>query len=193
MGAKEVHQGEECLRRVVFPEGFQRFPEIVSVSTPQVGDERRAEGVVHHAVQLVAKQIAPPLGVGDLGGGVLPDLAQKEAVRGGFLHSGTNFGNKVIRQLIGYVQPPTGGPGPEPVTHHGVLSPDDEVPVVRLVLLNGRQRHDPPPGVIIRRPGMEGKPVEIRGIGALGRAYAGIEAVGVEVAALRAGVVEYTV
>ena len=40
---------------------------------------------------------------------------------------------------------------------------------------------------------MEGKPVEIRGIGALGRAYAGIEAVGVEVAALRAGVVEYTV
>ena len=40
---------------------------------------------------------------------------------------------------------------------------------------------------------MEGKPVEIRGIGALGRACAGIEAVGVEVAALRAGVVEYTV
>lgn len=57
----------------------------------------------------------------------------------------------------------------------------------------GGQRHDPPPGVIIRRPGMEGKPVEIRGIGALGRAHAGIKAVGVEVAALRAGVVEYTV
>ena len=193
MGAKEVHQGEECLWRVVFPESFQCFPEIVSVSAPQVGDERRAEGIIHHAVQLVAKQIAPPLGVGDLGGGVLPDFAQKEAVRGGFLHSGTNFGNKVIRQLIGYVQPPTRSPGPEPVTHHGVLSPDDEVPVVRLVLLNGGQRHNPPPGVIIRGPGMEGKPVEIRGIGALGRAYAGIEAIGVEVAALRACVIEYTV
>ena len=50
MGAKEVHQGEECLRRVVFPEGFQCFPEIVGIPAPQVGDERRAEGIIHHAV-----------------------------------------------------------------------------------------------------------------------------------------------
>ena len=144
-------------------------------------------------MKLLPQQIAPPHGVGNFSGGVLPDLSQQEAVRRSFLHGGADLRNEIVRQFIRHVQPPAGSSGPQPVPHHGILSPDDEIPVIRRIFPDGRQRPDPPPRVIVCGPRMKAVPMIIGGVGTLGSAGIRIEAVGVEIAALGAGVVEYAV
>ena len=101
--------------------------------------------------------------------------------------------HKVVGQLVGHVQPPAGGPGPEPALDDGVLALDDVVHVVRAVLPDVGQGADAPPGVVGPGPLAEAEPVIVGAVLALGRAHGGIEAVGVEIDALGAGVVEHAV
>ena len=78
---------------------------------------------------------------------------------------------------------------------HGLMNYPfrDEVPVFRVLLVHRREGPHAPPGVVFVRPGLEGVPGEVGALPALGRAGVRIEAVGVEVAAVAAGVVEHTV
>ena len=193
MGAEKIHQRRKGIGGIVFPDDLQSLPELIGIAPQQIGDDGIPEGVVHHAVKLMPQEIAPPLGVSHFGGGVLPDLSQKKAAGGCFVHGGADIGDEIVRQFIRYIQPPAGGSGPEPVAYHGIPVPDDEIPVAGIVFLNSGQGLDAPPGVVIRGPGVEAEPAEIGGILALGRAGGRIEAIGVEVAALGTGVVEHAV
>ena len=190
MGAEKVHQGEKRLRGIALPQSLQRFTERIGIDAGEIGDEGCAEGVVHNAVQLPAQKIAAALRIGNFCGGVLPDLADEGGVRVCFLHSGAEGGDEIIRQLIGHIQPPAGGPGPEPAAHHGVFIMDDEVSVGGAVLPDSGEGFDAPPCVIVRGPRVKAEPVEIGGSLALSRAGIRVEAIGVEIAALGAGMVK---
>ena len=144
-------------------------------------------------MELLPLEVLPAAGVGDLIAGVLPDLADDHGVGVRFLHGGAELFNELVGELVRHIQPPARGPGPEPALHDGILSGDDIVYVVRAVLPDVGQGADAPPGVIGPGPVAELEPVVIGAVLALGRAQGGIEAVGVEVDALGAGVVKHAV
>ena len=190
VGAQEVHGGVEGGRGVVLPQGLHGLPEVVGIAALQIGQQRRAEGIVHDAVELAAQQVAAPLGVGDLVAGVLPHLADEHGVGLGLLHGAADLFNEPVRQLVGHVQPPAGGAGPEPAADDRVLPVDNVVYISLAFLPDGRQGADAPPGVVVVGPGMERVPVVVGALLALGGAQGGVKAVGVEIEALGAGVVK---
>ena len=193
MGPQEVHGGAESRRGVVLPDRLHAGAEVRRVAAPKVQERRRPERIVHEAVSLASQQVFPPPGVGDLVAAVLPDLAQEKAVRLGLVHGLANAGEEVIRQLVRHVQPPAVGPGPEPVADDGILPLINERLIAGLPLVGGGQVPDAPPGVVVRGPGMEGKPVVVGGVLALGGADGVVATLGVEVAAVPAVVVEDSV
>ena len=111
----------------------------------------------------------------------------------GLLHGGADLLQKPVRQLVRHVQPPAGGSGPQPPADDGVLAFNDKVHVGGGRLLHCRQGVDAPPGVVGVRPVVEAVPAVPGRVLTLGGAQGGIPAVGVEVDALGAGVVEHTV
>ena len=144
MGTEKIHQGIEGVGRIVFPQRFQRFPEFVSVPAQEIGNEGSAERIIHHAVKLLPQQIAPPHGVGNFGGGVLPDLAQQEAVRRSFLHGSADLPNEIVRQLIRHVQPPAFYAKLCIMVYH----PRDERHIAAVGLVDLGQRLKAPPAAV---------------------------------------------
>ena len=193
MGPQKVHGPVKRRGGIVFPYGLHVVAEGSGVTAAQPRQQRRPEGIVHQPVGLPPQKIAPASGVGDLVAAVLPHLTQQIAVGLLRLDGVADGGDKVIRQLVGHVQPPAVGPVAEPVPHHGIFARDDEPPVVRLLLVHRRQGVYAPPGIVVRGPRVKAVPVEIRRFRALGRARLGIESLRVEVPAVGAGVVEHTV
>ena len=193
VGAEEVKGAVKGGRRIVLPDGLHGGLEVGGVAALKIGQRGGAEGVVHQPVGLAAQQVLPPPGVGDLVGAVLPDLAQQKAVRHRFVHGGADAGNKFVRQLVRHVQPPAGRPGPQPAADNGVFPVDDELSVGWAVLVDGGQRADAPPRVVVRGPRVEAVPRGVGGGLALGRAGAGVKPLGVEIDAVGPGVVEHAV
>ena len=193
MGTQDVQTAVKGRRRIVLPDLLHVPAEVRRIATPQPCQRSRAEGIIHESVGLPAQQIPPPMGVGDLVAAVLPHLAQQEAVWLLGLHGLSNFSDEVIGQLVRHIQSPAVGPLPQPVPHHGVLTPHDEVPIGGRLLVHRRQSPYAPPRIVVRGPRMEAVPVEIERILTLGRPQLRVEAFGVEVAAVAAGVVEYAV
>ena len=193
MGTQDVQTAVKGRRRIVLPDLLHVPAEVRRIATPQPRQRSRAEGIIHESVGLPAQQIPPPMGVGDLVAAVLPHLTQQEAVRFLRLHGLSNFSDEVIGQLVRHIQSPAVGPLPQPVPHHGVLTPHDEVPIGGRLLVHRRQSPYAPPRIVVRGPRMEAVPVEIERILTLGRPQLRVEAFGVEVAADAAGVVEHTV
>ena len=193
MGAQKVHGGVEGGGGVVLPDGLHGLHKVLGGAVQEIGQQGVAEGVVHHPMELLPQQVLPAAGVGNLVAGVLPDLPQDHGVRVRLLHGGAELFDELIGQLVGHVQPPAGGPGPQPALHNGVLPGDDIVHVVRAVLPDVGQGADAPPGVVGPRPLPELEPVVVRTLLTLGGPQGGVKAVGVEVDALRARVVEHAV
>ena len=193
VGAQNVQTAVEGGRGVVLPLLLHGVPEVRRVAAPEIVQRRRPQGIVHQAVGLPTQQVLAAAGVGDLVAAVLPHLAQQKAVGLFLLHGGANFLNKVVWQLVGHVQPPAVRAAPQPAADHAVLSPDDEVPIGRGVFVDGGQRVDAPPGVVLVRPVLETEPVVPRGFLALVRAGGVEKAAPVEVPAVVAGVVEHAV
>ena len=71
-----------------------------------------SEGVVHQPVAVAAQDVLSPDPIGDLGGTVLPHLADEQGP--GLLRpgGGVNPGHKVIGQLISHIQAPAVRPPP---------------------------------------------------------------------------------
>ena len=193
MGAQKVHGGVKGRRRIVLPQGLHGLPKVIGIPAGDIGQQRRAEGVVHQPVGLTAQQIPPPLGVGDLIGAVLPHLADQDAVRGRLLHGGADLLQKPVRQLIRHIQPPAGSSGTQPPADNGVLGVNDEIHIRGRGLLHRWQSADAPPGVVGIRPVVEPVPAVPGRVLALGCAQGGVIAVGIEVHALGSGVVEHAV
>ena len=193
VGAQNVQGTVKRRTRIVLTDCLHGIPEAGGIAAPEPIQSGRPEGVVHQAVSLTAQQIPAALAVGHLVAAVLPHLAQQEAIGILLLHGVADLGDKVIGQLVGYIQPPAGGALPQPVPHHGVVIPDDEAAVAVGGFLHGRQGLNAPPGVIVVGPGVEGIPRIIGSLPALGRAQLRIKALSVEIPAVVAGVVEHAV
>ena len=191
---EEVHRAVEGGGGVVLTDGLHRVAEVLCAGRAgKVGQQRGAEGIVHQAVQTAAEQVAATLGVGDFGGAVLPHLAEKVGVGEVLLHDGADGEDKFVGQLVGDVEPPRARARAEPAADDGVLAGDDVVDITSVPLVHSGQILDAPPGVIVRGEGVEAVPRIVGGDGALRRAGRGVEAVGVEVTAFCAGVVEHAV
>ena len=193
MGAEEVHSAVERGGGIVFPDGLHTAAEVGGVPAAQPCQQRRSEGVVHQTVGLLPQQIAAAAGVGDLIAAVLPHLAQEVSVRLLLCDGSADGGDEVVGQLIRHVQTPAVGAAAQPAPYHGILVGDDEPPVVRCVLVYRRQGVDAPPRIVLRGPRVKAVPREIGGVLALRRPRLRVKAVGVEIAAVGAGMVEYAV
>ena len=193
MGAEEVHGAVERGGRIVLPDGLHAAAEVGGVPAAQPRQQRRPEGVVHQTVGLLPQQIAAAAGVGDLVAAVLPHLAQEVSVRLLLRDGGADGGDEVIGQLVRHVQTPAVGAAAQPAPYHGILIGDDEPPIVRRVLIHRRQRVDAPPRIVFRGPWVKAVPREVGGVLTLCRPRLRVKAVGVEIPAVGAGMVEYAV
>ena len=144
-------------------------------------------------MRLAPEEVAPTAAVGDLVAAVLPDLAEEDAVRLFLFHRRADVRDEVVGQLVGDIEPPARRPEPQPVPHDGVLAVHDEFPVRRTLLVHSREGVHAPPRVVAVRPVREAVPRVVGRVLALRRAPLRVEAVGVEVAARAAVVVEHTV
>ena len=167
--------------------------EVFRAAAEQIGHQRRAERVVHQAVRLAAQQVLAALGVGDLRRAVLPDLAEKISVGALLVHRRANFGNELVGELVGDVEPPAGCARAQPVLDNGIITLDDVVNITFFQLVDCGQVLDAPPGVVLVGEGVEVVPAVIGRLLALRRAEVVIKAVGVEIDALSPRVVEDTV
>ena len=82
------------------------------------------EGVVHHAVQPLAQQVGAAVVKAELGGGVLPHLAQQKLFWAYPLDGGADLLDKRVRQLVGHIQPETGSTTAQPCVDHAALAGD---------------------------------------------------------------------
>ena len=144
-------------------------------------------------MDLTPQQISAPLAVGDLIAAVLPDLAQQETIWL-FLHnSRTDTGNKAVRKFIGHVQPPGVRTGPKPAANHRVLTFNDVVNIIRMVLVDCGEGMEAPPAIVLRWPLLEGIPVIIGAVRTLRYAQRGVCALCIKVLAVVAGMIENAV
>ncbi len=111
VGANQIQIAGQSLRRIVLQLANKPLRQLLRPNLPQQPSLRPIlKRIVHHAVQLVAKQIAAVLAVALLVAGVLPNLAQHQRVRHFCLSGRRQPGNEKVRQLVGHIQPPTAGP-----------------------------------------------------------------------------------
>ena len=203
MAREQVQRGSHGLGRIVLRDLHEALRRIrrADVAEKEV-EHRRAERIVHRAVELGTQQVATQLAIADLVRRILPDLAQDECVRALGERGGLDVLDELVRQLVRYVEAPAARTGGEPVAHDA-LGSRDEVLVARVRLVHGRQVVDAPPS-LVGTVVVEGEPVRIgRGgfarlraasgdlrLAGLPGAWLGIGLVAVEVAAVRAHMVE---
>ena len=189
MAAQQVEAREERVARVVLAQllqacGHLRRADLVA----HEGQQRRAQRVVHGAVELGALKVLAQLAVGHLVGGVLPDLAHEGAVRALGNHCGLDVLDKAVGELVGNVQAPAAGAGAQPLAHHAVL-PANELVVLRVLLVYVGKVGVAPPAVI-GAVLVEEEPIAVGRLVTLPGTRLGVVAVAVEVAGVLAAVVE---
>ena len=151
------------------------------------------EGVVHHAVQPLAQQVGAAVVKAELGGGVLPHLAQQELLRAYPLDGGADLLDKRVRQLIGHIQPETGSTPTQPCVDHAALA-GDELHKGGGLLVDLRQGLKAPPAAVAALVlGVKIVPAAVRGVGVAVSAALAVASLAVEVPAVGAGVAEHTV
>ena len=191
--AEHIHQVIKYITRIVFADALHGFREMLGRAAVQERNDRVPQRVVHHRVQLAALEIGAALGIGYLVGRVLPDLADDQRIRFLLLCRGVQPADKFVRQFVGHIQPPAGGAQPQPVPHDAVRRSENIVLIAFVHLAHLRQGIDPPPRTILIRPLLEIVPAVPGRILRLVRADAVIPARAVEIAAVKARVVEHAV
>ena len=189
VGAQQIHIAVEHLGGVILRDGHYRVPEgVAGVPAPDKVQDRRAEGVVHHAVQLPVHEVPPPAVIGHLVGGVLPHLAQQQGVGLQLLQMLSQQFQKFVRQLVRHIQPETIGAQTNPVGDDAVGIRNDIADKFRIQLVHRGQGVKAPPGVVGIRPVAEGVPAVVGGSLALVGSLAGEGPLLVEIQAVGAGV-----
>ncbi len=151
------------------------------------------EGVVHHAVQPLAQQVGAALAKAVFGGGILPHLAQQELLRADPLDSGADLFNKVVRQLIGHIQPEACRTALQPCVDHAALA-GDELHVGGVLFVHlGQGLEAPPAAVAALVFGVKVVPAAVGGAGVAVSTALAVAAFAVEIAAVGAGVAEHAV
>ena len=122
---KNVHQGVANGRGIAGPELAQHAAQLRRIPVARKSDQPLTQRVIHQAVQLCAKQITPPFSVGDLGGGIFPDLTEDHPVPTRFaFDTDAKRLQKGIGKLVRHVQSP---------------SPDTHTPIARQNAVLGKE------------------------------------------------------
>ena len=74
MGGNKVHENVHRALRIIFQNAHNPIPECGGSFALDIGDNGLPERIVHHAVQLIAQEIAALYAVCLLIGRILPDL-----------------------------------------------------------------------------------------------------------------------
>ncbi len=148
VAADEVEGAVQGLGGVVLAEGLDGLSDVVGrVPAHEQVEHDVAERVVHGRVELGAEQVAAELAVADLVGGVFPDLADHEAVGALGERRLLDLLDHVVRELVGYVEPPAAGTGAQPVADYAALA--EQALLHELgVLVEGGHVADAPPAVV---------------------------------------------
>ncbi len=193
MAAQQVKRLVEGLVRVVLAQLLEAIGKLVGANAAaQEVKDPGAEGIIHRGVQLFALEVVAQLAVGQLVGGVLPDLADKHAVGTLGHHGGLDLGDELVGKLVGHVKAPAARAQAHPLANNAVLAANELVVVLGVGVERGHVLVAPPAGVGIVV--VEAKPVAVRGLLAvdvgLPGADLGIVAVAVEVDRIAPAVVE---
>ena len=193
VGGEEVQGGIHGRGRVVFADGQDLRHGLLGGLALDEIQHGVLEGVVHHAVQALAQQIGAALIEAELGGGILPHLAQQELFGADPLDGGAHLLNEFVGQLIGYIQPEACRAAPQPGVDDTARA-SDELHIGRGLLVDlGQGLKAPPAAVAALVLGAEIVPAAVRGVGIPVRAALAVAALAVEVAAVGAGVAEHAV
>ena len=189
VGAQQIHVAGRHLGRVVFHNGHHGFLKApAAVQIPDEVHNGRAEGVIHHAVQLAAGKVGAALAVGAFVGRVLPHLAQKQGVGIQFLDAVAEKLDEFVRQLVRHIQPVAIRPQPQPMGEDAIFVRDDVADESGVHFVHRGQSVKVPPGMVDVRPVVEGVPAVIGGFLGIVRAHGWERALPVEVKAVGAGV-----
>ena len=151
------------------------------------------EGVVHHAVQPLAQQVGAAVVKAELGGGILPHLAQQKLFRAYPLDGGADLFDEFVRQLVGHIQPETGSTPTQPCVDDAALA-GDELHKGGGLLVDLRQGLEAPPAAVAALVlGVKIVPAAVGGVGVAVSAALAVASLAVEIPAVGAGVAEYTV
>ena len=189
VAAQEVEGGVEVVARVVLSQLLEARGQLGGADVAAYeGEKPRAHGVVHRGVELPALEVLAQLAVGELVGGVLPDLADQHPV--GLLREKRllDLRDELVRELVGHVEAPAAGAGAQPVADDALTAADE---LVELLAVRAHAREvlvSPPAGVgpVV----VEGEPVAVAGALSLPGARLAVGAEAVEVARVGAHVVE---
>ena len=151
------------------------------------------EGVVHHAVQALAQQVGAALVEAELGGGILPHLAQQELFGTDPLDGGAHLLNEFVGQLIGYIQPEACRAAPQPSVDDTARA-SDELHIGRGLLVDlGQGLKAPPAAVAADITGIEVIPAAVGRIAVTVSAAGAIAAFAVKIERIRTGVAEHAI
>ena len=193
VGGEEVQGGIHGRGRVVLADGQDLRHGLLGGLALDEIQHGILEGVVHHAVQALAQQIGAALIEAELGGGILPHLAQQELFGADPLDGGAHLLNEFVGQLIGYIQPEACRAAPQPGVDDTARAGDELHIGGGLLVDLGQGLKAPPAAVAALVLGAEIVPAAVRGVGVPVRAALAIAALAVEVAAVGAGVAEHAV
>ena len=145
MAAQEVEGRVEVVARVVLAQLLEAGGKLGGADLPpQEGEDAGAERVVHRSVELTTLEVLTKPAVGELVGGVLPDLPDQHAVGALRDERALDVLDELVRELVGHVEAPAARAGAQPLAHHAAPAADELV-VVRVVLVERRQVAVAPP------------------------------------------------
>ena len=193
VGGEEVQGGVHGRGRVVLADGQDLRHGLLGGLALDEIQHGVLEGVVHHAVQALDQQIGAALVEAELGGGILPHLAQQELFGADPLDGGAHLLNEFVGQLIGYIQPEACRAAPQPGVDDTARAGDELHIGGGLLVDLGQGLKAPPAAVTALVLGAEIVPAAVRGVGVPVCAALAIAALAVEVAAIGAGVAEHAV
>ena len=193
VGGEEVQGGIHGRGRVVLADGQNLRHGLLGGLALDEIQHGVLEGVVHHAVQALAQQVGAALVEAELGGGILPHLAQQELFGADPLDGGAHLLNEFVGQLVGYIRPEACRAAPQPGVDDTARAGDELHIGGGLFVDLGQGLKAPPAAVAVLVLGAEIVPAAVRGVGVPVRAALAIAALAVEVAAVGAGVAEHAV
>ena len=193
MGGQEIQRSIDGGGRVVLADGKDLVGSLLGGLAFYKIQHGVLKGIVHHTVQPLAQQVGAALPKAELGGGILPHLAQQKLFRADPLDGGADLFNKFIRQLIRYIQPETGSAAAQPGVDHAALA-GDELHKGGGLLVDLRQGLKTPPAAVAALVfGVKIVPAAVGGIGVTVGAACAVAPLAVKVPAVGAGMAEHAV
>ena len=193
VGGQEIQRRVDGGGRVVLADGKDLVGGLLGGFALDKIQHGVLEGVVHHAVQPLAQQVGAAVVKTELGGGVLPHLAQQKLLRAYPLDGGADLLNEFVRQFVGHIQPETGSAPAQPCVDDAALA-GDELHKGGGLLVDLRQGLETPPAAVAALVlGVKVVPAAVGGVGVAVSAALAVASLAVEVPAVGAGVAEHAV